>query len=215
MGYDETVAAFRRGDNAAAERLARVDLERAIAAGDRTAHVDALCMLSRTALRDGRLDDVETHARAAYEAAGEETRLQRMPIHMRAVAARMAGQHDEARRLYRQSINLNEQLGESRMAAVEHRNLAYVEIHAGDVDEARSLIVESRRRFSGMDTPSMAPYLVFDDATMAALEGDLATARTKLDAAQSLFAEQGVVPDPDDAAEIAALRRRLDAPTRD
>jgi tetratricopeptide (TPR) repeat protein len=209
MSNDATLAAFRRGDNAAAEQLARADLEQAIAAGDTAAHVNALCMLARTALRAGRLDDVEANAAAALATAGADLTLQRMPIHMRAVAARMAGRYDEARALYRQSISLNEQLGQAPMAAAEHRNLAYVHVRAGEADEARHLFEESRRRFESLDAPAMAPYLAFDEATMAALDGDLVTARLKLDAADALFAEQGVVADPDDAAEISDLRRRL------
>lgn len=211
MGYEETLAAFRRGDTAEAERLARSDLAEATAAGDTAGRVDALCMLARTALRDGRLDDVAAMASAAREVAGDEQRLARMPLHMQAVAARLAGRTDEARALYRGSIDLNDSLGEARMAAVEHRNLAYVELRAGDHAEARRLFAESRRRLDGLDASSLAPYLTFDEATVAALDGDVETARTKLAAADAMFAEQGVVPDPDDAIEIDALRRRLRA----
>ena len=55
----------------------------------------------------------------------------------------------------------------------------------------------------------MSPYLVFDEATLAELDGELDLARARLDAALAIWAEQGSVPDPDDAAEIDALRRRL------
>jgi hypothetical protein len=53
------------------------------------------------------------------------------------------------------------------------------------------------------------PYLAFDEATVAALDADPASAAEKLTAAEELFAARGVVPDPDDAAEIAELRREL------
>src|SRR5437763_214385 len=84
-------------------------------------------------LRDGDLDTVAARAQEARAFAGEtaDRRLERMPIHMLAVAARMAGRPDEARALYEESIALNDELGETRMAALEHRNLAYVELHAG------------------------------------------------------------------------------------
>ena len=211
MGYEATLAAFRRGDNAEAERLARVDLQQATTDGDTVGRVDALCMLARTALRAGRLDDVEAMALAAHEAAGAEPHLIRMPIHLQAVAARMAGRCDDARAFYRRSIEVNDALGEVRMAAAEHRNLAYVEIRAGDYAEAQRLFAECRRRLDGVDAASLTPYLTFDEATAAALDGDFATARGRLAAAEAQFAEQGVVPDPDDAVEIAELRRRLDA----
>lgn len=55
----------------------------------------------------------------------------------------------------------------------------------------------------------MAPYVVFDQATIASMDGDYETARQRLLAAQRQWVEQGVVPDPDDAAEIARLQREL------
>jgi hypothetical protein len=48
-----------------------------------------------------------------------------------------------------------------------------------------------------------------DQATIAALDGDFQTAGALLTRAQMQWDEQGVVADPDDAAEIADLRRRL------
>jgi len=211
MPYDETLSAFRRGDNAEAARLAKVDLEESVAAGDAEGHVNSLCMFARVALREGRFDEVAVRATEAFDVAvaSGDRRLQRMPVHLRAVAARMGGHQDEARSLYMQSISLSDELGETVMAAVEHRNLAYVELGAGDADRARALFAESRSRLRGTDQPSLHPYLVFDEATEAALQGDLVTAQAKLDEAERLFAEQGVVPDPDDAFEMAALRKRL------
>jgi tetratricopeptide (TPR) repeat protein len=213
VGYEETLAAFRRGDNVEAARLARIDLEDATAGGDAGGRVNALCMLARVALRDGHPDEVETRAEEAEQIALDtsDRQLQRMPIHLRAVAARMTGRLDEARELYRQSIELNDELGEARMAAAEHRNLAYVEIHAGDFDRARQLFADGLRRLEELDFPALAPYLTFDEATVAALEGDHPRASAKLACADRQFQEQGIVPDPDDAAEIASLRCRLES----
>jgi tetratricopeptide (TPR) repeat protein len=159
VGYEATLAAFRRGDNAEAQRLARLDLDQASENGDTGARLDALCMLARVALREGNLDEVEARALQAHSAAStaEDRRLLRMPLHLLAVAARMGGRHDEARDLYTRSIALNDELGEARFAAVEHRNLAYVEIRAGQLDRARELFAESRRRLAGLDYPALAP----------------------------------------------------------
>ncbi|MGN6474190.1 MAG: hypothetical protein ACTHK4_11165 [Mycobacteriales bacterium] len=211
MTYEETLAAFRRGDNGEAERLAELDLAAARAAGHAPASVDALCMLARVALRAGRLDVVAQRAAEAEllaEDAGNPA-VGRMPLHLLAVAARMKGDYDEARRLYLSSISLNDELGEERMAAAEHRNLAYGEIRAGRVDSARELFAESRRRFATLDASAMLPYLTVDDATLAALDGDYETAAAKLHEADRLFEQQGVAPDPDDAFEIADLRHRI------
>ena len=213
MGYVETLAAFRRGDNVEAARLARSDLDLAGIRGDTAGCVDALCMLARVALRDGRLDEVESRAVQAQRVADESSdrRLQRMPLHLRAVAARMAGHHQEARALYEQSIELNDELNEPLMAAAEHRNLAYVEIRVGDSLRARELFATARQRLAGLDSAVLAPYLIFDEATDAALDGDYASASVKLADADRAFREQGIVPDPDDAFEIADLRRRLES----
>jgi len=58
----------------------------------------------------------------------------------------------------------------------------------------------------------LRPYLIFDEATIAALDSDYRTAAARLREAEAEFEAQGMVPDPDDAAEIADLRQRLRAP---
>lgn len=215
MGYQETLAAFRRGDNAEAERLARIDLDEATASGITQDRVDALCMLGRTALRDGRFAELEDLAQAALGAAGEDPRLRRIPLHLGAVAARMTGRYDDARELYLESIALNDMLHELPMAAAEHRNLAYVELHAGHEPEARRLFAEARLRAREVDASALDPYLVLDEATVAVMRGEWAAARSRLAEAEAEFAERGVVPDPDDAWEMAQVRERLDGLTGD
>jgi tetratricopeptide (TPR) repeat protein len=211
MPYEDTLAAFRRGENVEAARLAARDVAEAKAAGDLRAHVDGLCMLARVALRDGDLVEVVSRAEKAQQLArgSQDRHLQRMPVHLRAVAARMAGRYSESRELYLQSIALNEALGEHRMAAAEHRNLAYVELRAGNLDRARELFAEAVIRLQNVDATTMTPYLTFDQATIAALDGDYETASIRLSAAQRQWEEKGVVPDPDDAAEVAHLQRKL------
>ena len=213
MPYDETLAAFRRGDNAGALRLAKIDIDEAAAAHDVEGQVNSLCMFGRVALREGRLDDFDTYAHRAREVAlgASARKLERMPLHLMAVSARMAGRYDEARSLYLESIRLADELGETLLAAVEHRNLAYVELRAGDPDRALALLGEARSRLRGIDQPTLHPYLLFDEATEAAVQDDFATASAKLADAERVFAEQGVVPDPDDAFEMADLRQRLAA----
>jgi hypothetical protein len=75
------------------------------------------------------------------------------------------------------------------------------------------LFTEAHRRLADLDYPALAPYLTFDQATVAALDGDYAEAASKLAAADRQFEEQGAIPDPDDAAEIADLRQRLSSPS--
>lgn len=212
MGYEATLAAFRRGDNAEADRLARLDLRSATTAGDLQGVVDARCMLARTALREGRIAEVSAQAAAAFEAGRGQPRLLRMPLHLRAVAARMTGDLDAARELYQASIRLNDELGEALMSAAEHRNLAYVELRAGGVEEARGLFAEAARRVGLLGSSALDAYLTLDRATVALLDGDRDTAWARLADAEAQFAQLGVVPDPDDAWEMTALRDRLGDP---
>lgn len=216
MTYDETLAAFRRGDNNAAERLARADLVHAQRAQDTSGEVDALCMLARVELRRGSLGNVQKLARDACAAArtSDDERLQRMPIHLQAAEARMSGRLAEARELYRESIELNDRLGEARMAAAEHRNLAYVELHDGHLELARTLVQEARTRRAGLDYAALDAYLALDDAVLAAADGDLPLAEEHLRRAMQMFDDLDVVPDPDDEAEITRLRHQLHPPSR-
>jgi hypothetical protein len=125
--YEDAIAAFRSGATGRAEDLALELLSEARDAGDANSQVDGLCMLARVALRRGDLERVSIlagEARGLARRAGQH-RLERMPIHMQAVAVRMRADYSSARLLYEESIELNVQLGEQRMVAAEHRNLAY------------------------------------------------------------------------------------------
>lgn len=212
MPNEEMLAAFRRGDDATAERLGREEAAAAAERGDHPAQIDALCMLARVALRDGRFDDVERLATEARELADrtDDPAQARIPLHMQAAAARMAGRYDEARRRYEESIALNASLGHEPMVAAENRNLAYLELRAGNVPAARERFAEWHRLFAAGEVGRFAPYLKVDEATLAELDGDRERAAAALREADELFEAQGVVPDPDDAAEIARLRELLD-----
>jgi hypothetical protein len=170
-----------------------------------------MCMLARVALRRGELaavHDWAARAHATATTAGGRV-LERMPLHLEAVAARMSGRVEASRALYLASITLNDELGETRMAALECRNLAYLELQAGEPDRALELFAESRQRLEGSDTSGFSPYLIFDEATVAAIQGDVTAAAAKLAEAEDAFRTAGVVPDPDDAAEIERLRARV------
>jgi hypothetical protein len=182
------------------------------ASADLSGEIDGLCMLARIALREG---DLLRVAMLAGEGRGlalrkKEPRLERMPLHLEAVAARMQGDFRTARELDRESIDLNRHLGEERMVAAEHRNLAYVELHDGNAAEARELfsISASLARACGYD--ALEPYLLLDSAVLAFEKGDAARASQLLKETNAGFAAAGNIPDPDDAAEAEWLRKRLD-----
>jgi hypothetical protein len=208
---DESFAAFRAGENPRARALAEQARADAQGAGDVTAEVDALCMLARVALRDGALDDLATLATEARLLAGQSDtpRLQRIPVHMQAVAARMRGDSATARRLYEESIDLNRELGEERMVAAEHHNLAYVELRDGNVERARELFATARGSIEQGGFDELLPYVVGDAAVLAAVDGDHRRAARLAGSARAAFEAAGQVADPDDAAEQERLRRTL------
>jgi ATP/maltotriose-dependent transcriptional regulator MalT len=209
--YDDAIAAFRSGATGRAEELGLELLSQARDAGDVSGQVDGLCMLARVALRRGDLVHVSVlagEARALASRAGER-RLDRMPIHIQAVAVRMRGDYSEARLLYEESIVLNHQLGEERMVAIEHRNLAYVELHDGHLDRARELFAIAAELARAGKYEALEPYLLLDAAVVAFEDGDRARAVQLAAAMQAAVFAAGQIPDPDDAAEHDLLQSRL------
>jgi ATP/maltotriose-dependent transcriptional regulator MalT len=209
--YEEAISAFRSGATASAEALALELLAQAREGGDLAGQVDALCMLARVALRRGDLDHVGAVAAEALGLARQagQRRHERMPIHMQAVAARMRGAYSEARILYQESIELNVQLGEERMVAVEHRNLAYVELHDGHADRARELFLSAADGARALAYDALEPYLLLDAAVIAFESGERARAAELVAAMRAAVADTGQIPDPDDAAEAEMLESRL------
>jgi tetratricopeptide (TPR) repeat protein len=210
--YERALAAFRAGANDQAASLAEELIQTSRASGELPGEIDGVCMLGRVALRRGELRRVAELAGEGRDLArqNEDPRLERMPLHLQAVAARMQGDFGSARQFYTESIHLNRQLGEERMVAAEHRNLAYVELHDGNAAEARELFSTSATlaRASGYD--ALEPYLLLDSAVLALEMGDAARAAQLLKETDARFAAAGQIPDPDDAAEEEWLRKRLD-----
>jgi tetratricopeptide (TPR) repeat protein len=132
-----------------------------------------------------------------------------MPLHMQAVAARMGGDLSQARALYEESIELNRRLGQDRMVAVEHHNLAYVELHDGQRERAAELFKRARSEARRVGHQDLDAYLVGDLAVMAAANGELTAAARFAGSAAAAFKAAGQVPDPDDAAEQEGIRALL------
>ena len=119
--YEDALAAFRSGATSEAASMAEDLVRTSRASEDLSGEIDGLCMLARVALRQG---DLKRVAMLAGEGRGlalrkKEPRLEQMPLHLEAVAARMQGDFGTARQLYKESIDLNRQLGEERMAPPE------------------------------------------------------------------------------------------------
>jgi len=193
---DEGYEAFKRGDTDLARRHHAESLDRARDAGDATAIVTALSGLMRVALRSedwDHLDRLCLEGASVATESGDETLL-RMPLHMGAEGARMRGDLIEARHQYLQSIELNMQLGNDTMVGVESGNLAWVEIAAGNLDEADDLI-DRCARATGPDDPYCVAFVELTRARLLLERGEPSGA-VLLEHAETTLEAAGLVWDP-------------------
>ncbi|HET6479939.1 MAG TPA: hypothetical protein VFG35_07880 [Actinoplanes sp.] len=118
----------------------------------------------------------------------------------------MSGDLERADGLYRESIALNEALGQDKMVNSEYHNLAFCELGLGHLDEARRLFAAGRERVFRNGWDDFVPYVCLADAALASAEGDHARAALLVGVTDGTFAVLGQVPDPDDAADLQAVR---------
>jgi hypothetical protein len=209
MSFSDRVrSAFRRGETDAVVSMSEAEIARASAAGDPAGEVEARYSLARVAIREGDLVTGEARARKALEVAqlSGDRRLEERPRHVLAGIARMSGDLLRARDLYRASIALNEELGRPVQVNSEYHNLAFVELKLGRLDDARRLFAEGRERVFGHGWKDFVPYVCLAEAALGAAEGDFTRAALMVGVTDVAFAELGQVPDPDDAADLAAVR---------
>jgi tetratricopeptide (TPR) repeat protein len=207
--------AFRQGDLEVAERAFRERFELVEAGGSGADLADACSDIARVALRRGDLAEVRRWAERGFEAAegSDDPSAVRLPLHMRAAAARMEGSYDEARELYLGSIELNERLGNETMVAGEHHNLVYIALRSGDREEAVRRFRTASEWVFANDNAYLRPYVFLDAGVLALLDGDDERACRLVACAQRIFEETDSIPDPDDHVElddaVARLRERL------
>lgn len=209
MSFEDDVrSTFRRGDSDAVLRMASAELTRARAAGDKAGEVEALYAMSRVAIRGGDLARGSELAGAALEVAiaSGSRRLEERPRHVLAGIARLAGDYPLARERYLASIALNAELGNDETVITEKHNLAMTVLRLGDVDQARELSATVREWVLGKNDKTLLPYVGVAAAAIATAEDDAARAAVMAGFSDAAFAALGQVPDPDDAAELAAVR---------
>jgi len=205
---EQVRAAFRRGESDAVVRMSEAEIERARLAGDPAGEVEALYSLSRVAVRRGDLPGGERLASAALGVAVDagDRELEERPRHVLAAITRMSGDLDRAVGLYQASIALNEELGHFETANSERHNLGFCELHLGRLERARELFTISRERVFEERWDSFLPYVCVAGAALAAAEQHPDRAALLVGTADGAFAAVGQVPDPDDAAELTAIR---------
>jgi hypothetical protein len=169
--------------------------------------------MARIALRKGDFGAVRSFAERGHAAALGDPVALRGPLHLRAAAARMEGNLDEARTLYLESRALNEGFGASVNVAGEDHNLVHVALHAGDREEAERRFRAASEWIFAHDHPYLTPYAILDAGILALHDGDLERAARLIAAAQRIFEDSNSIPDPDDRVElddaVAKLKQRL------
>ncbi|GAB2992295.1 hypothetical protein GCM10017788_36090 [Amycolatopsis acidiphila] len=207
------MAVFRRGDDAEVTRLADQELGSARADGDPQGEVDALCMLSRVAIRQGDLDEgraLAEQARTIARQAGNPA-LAQMPLHILAGAARLADDFERARSLAAEAIAAHQALGDIRMLAIEEHNLGHLELNDGQVGRARGLFTSAREHVAKARDTTLLPELALGVAAVAAVDREFARAARLLGAIDSTLSASRRVFDPDDFLEEQTLRAKLEA----
>ncbi|GIG01163.1 tetratricopeptide repeat protein [Catellatospora citrea] len=205
---DEVRSAFRRGETDTVVTMSEAEVARAAAAGDFGGEVEARYALARVAIRGGDLRAGADRAREALVVAlrSGDRRLEERPRHVLAAVARMSGDLVRARELYRESIALNEALERPETVNSEYHNLAFCELGLGNLDVARSLFTAGRERVFRHGWDDFVPYVCLAGAALASAEGDPGRAARMIGVTDGAFAALGQVPDPDDAADLAAIR---------
>ena len=206
--------AFREGDADRADRAFSERLRLLEPQNEPRKLADAFADLARIALRRGDFAAVRKYAERGYAAAqGLGPEAIRGPLHLRAAAARMEGQLDEARALYLESRAINEQLGNELNVAGEDHNLIDVALHMGDREEAERRFRSSSQWTFDHNNAYLRPYALLDAGVLALHDGELERACRLVAAAQRIFEETGSIPDPDDRVEldkvVADLRKQL------
>ena len=207
--YADGVLAFRQGAEDDSRARSEAALEVARAVGDREAEALALVGLSRIAFREGDYDRVRSLASEARELThGLEPAAGTAPLHLLAAGTRLAGDHDEAVRLYTESLDLNSRLGDRRVVAMEHHNLGHVELHRGNVDAAERHFAEADE-LRNCDDPYDRAMAALNEAALAVMRGERDRARELLARVEATLADAAITLDPDDAHEIEWLRSQL------
>src|ERR671934_2060623 len=198
--------AFRQGDNDVTKQRAQEALDVAAAVGRRDIEADALLALARAGLRDEDPSSVRLHASEARKIALELTDEDRelSAIHHLAEGARMAGDLDEARTLYAESLERNRARGAQLIVAVELTNFGYVEKASGRLDVAEAGLREAIPISLSIGNSYILAHNLVALSAIVAASGRAEESARLLGKADSIFAETGLMLDPADKPEYEA-----------
>ena len=204
---EEAFEAFHRDDREVSAAAADAALALARESADAGLEAHALIAHARLALRRLDFTALRSLCEQALDAAQRsgDPAAARMPLHMRAEAARLEGDLVTARELYGRSIALNRSLDNHGFVGVELHNLAYVDKAEGALDAAEDGFRAALDLALGA-TPEMVVPCLLGLGAVAADRGDGRRAGRLIAAAEAAMAAAGEVPDPADEPELRQAR---------
>ncbi len=207
--YGDGLLAFRAGAQAESKERNDKALDAARAVGDREAEALALVGLSRVALRSGDYARVRSLAARARELTRDFDAASGLaPLHLLAAGTRLDGDYDAAFKLYTESLDLYRRLGDHRGVGMELHNIGHVELHRGNVDQAKDCFAECAA-IRNRDDPYEKAMTDLNDAALALARGETEQATELLRRMQAGLESAEIVLDPDDAFEVLWLQDRL------
>ena len=214
--YGDSLLAHLQGKLEESRERSKTALDVALVVTDPEALTLAHLALSRVAVEKGDYAQALTLAAIARASASKlDPAIGQAPLFLNATAARLTGDYDKAAELFQQSLDLNRRINDKGMVAAELQNLGFVELHRGNMENAKRCFTEYETLgfsddpyFSGMNLFAQA-YLVFSES------GEKDRSQTLFQRAQDIFNEAGITPGPDDQSEINWIQQQLRDKVRD
>ncbi len=202
---------FRSGNSEASRLAARQALSIGLSNADYDIVGGALTALCRLALRDNdaaAIDRLTSEMRGIAISSGD-AKWHVYGTHMRAELARMNGRLDEADSLYQESLELATQIGLIGMVAAENFNRSFISVAKGDLETATKQVQAYFSVSATRNDGSPEAYGLIALANLLAAREQFEQAAVVVFATHRIFDEQGIVPDPADAAPLQKTHDRV------
>ncbi len=199
---------FRAGEAVRSKQLAHKALAIGRAAGDASVTGGALAGFCRLALRakdEHALASCSSELTALAQDSADQ-KWEVYSIHMRAEFARMDNDLATADTLYLRSLELSQSIGLTGMVAAENFNRSFVSVARGELESATQQVREFFRVSATRNDGEPDPYGLIALTNLLVAREQLQAAAEVSFAAQRIFAEKSIVPDPADARPLEAAR---------
>ncbi len=208
--YGDGLLAFRLGDIAASHNSNNEALVIAEKINDTEAQGLALLGLSRAEFSESNFEQ-------SYEHAGKSLELLKRlgPSYMQGVltfagqSALSLGKLNEAESFFRQSLELNRQLNDETMFAVDLHNLGHTEVRLGKIDEAESHFKECEELPGDPGDNYGLAFNLFNRATISYARNDISNARIFINQSREIIDKNNIRLAIEDETALHKLEKLL------